>query len=31
MMAKYFERTSVGRVKFPPHNPYIVATFNENY
>ena len=27
MMATYFELTSLARVKFPPHKPYIVATF----
>ena len=27
MMATYFELTSVAHVKFPPHKPYIVATF----
>ena len=26
-MATYFELTSLARVKFPPHEPYIVATF----
>ena len=28
MMATYFELTSLAHVKFPPHKPYIVATFN---
>ena len=27
MMATYFELISLARVKFPPHKPYIVATF----
>ena len=27
MMATNFELTSLARVKFPPHEPYIVATF----
>ena len=27
MMATYFELSSLAPVKFPPHKPYIVATF----
>ena len=27
MMATYFELTLLARVQFPPHKPYIVATF----
>ena len=27
MMATYFELTSLARVKFPPHEPYIVAKY----
>ena len=27
MMATYFELTSLARVKFPPHKPYIVTKY----
>ena len=27
MMATYLKLTTLARVKFPPHKPYIVATF----
>ena len=30
MMATYFKLTLLAHVHFPPHKPYIVATFTHN-